>query len=142
MADEKSELEEEYDDDEAGLEGVDPEDDVIEDVEDGEIFDDDDEEDFEEDASLEEVAESEEDDEDDEVEADLSAILQERIAADDDEEEEEESSEAKDKSGESPDTEEPVSAKDDEVLCQSCFTLVSQKAIDAEGACPNCGAEM
>ena len=141
MADEKSELEEEYEDDEAGLEGVDPEDDVIEDVEDGEIFDDDDDEEFEEDASLEEVAESEEDDEDDEVEADLSAILQERISADDDEEEEE-TSDAKDKSGESSDADEPVSAKDDEVLCQSCFTLVSQKAIDAEGACPNCGAEM
>ena len=140
MADEKSELEEEYEDAEVDLEGVDPEDDAIEDVEDGEIFDDDDEE-FEEDASLEEVAESEEDDEDDEVEADLSAILQERISADDDEEEEE-SSDAKDKSGESSDTDEPVSAKDDEVLCQSCFTLVSQKAIDAEGACPNCGAEM
>ena len=140
MADEKSELEEEYEDEEAGLEGVDPEDDAIEEVEDGEIFDDDDV-DFEEDASLEEVAESEEDEEDDEVEADLSAILQERISADDDEEEEE-SSDAKDKSGESSDTEEPVSAKDDEVLCQSCFTLVSQKAIDAEGACPNCGAEM
>ncbi|GIR35082.1 MAG: hypothetical protein CM15mP49_04670 [Actinomycetota bacterium] len=75
------------------------------------------------------------------VEADLSVILQERISADDDEEEEE-SSDAKDKSGESSDTDEPVSAKDDEVLCQSCFTLVSQKAIDAEGACPNCGAEM
>ncbi|GIR35080.1 MAG: hypothetical protein CM15mP49_04650 [Actinomycetota bacterium] len=43
MADEKSELEEEYEDAEAGLEGVDPEDDAIEDVEDGEIFDDDDE---------------------------------------------------------------------------------------------------
>ena len=81
--------------------------------------------------------------EDDEVEADLSAILQERISADDDDdEEEEESSDAKDKSGESSDADEPVSAKDDEVLCQSCFTLVSQKAIDAEGACPNCSAEM
>ena len=44
MADEKSELEEEYEDAEADLEGVDPEDDAIEDVEDGEIFDDDDEE--------------------------------------------------------------------------------------------------
>ena len=140
MADEKSELEEEHEDAEADLEGVDPEDDAIEDVEDGEIFDDDDEE-FEEDASLEEVAESEEDEEDDEIEADLSVILQDRISADDDEEEEE-SSDAKDKSGESSDTDEPVSAKDDEVLCQSCFTLVSQKAIDAEGACPNCGAEM
>ena len=140
MADEKSELEEEYEDAEADLEGVDPEDDAIEDVEDGEIFDDDDEE-FEEDASLEEVAESEEDEEDDEIEADLSVILQDRISADDDEEEEE-SSDAKDKPGESSDTDEPVSAKDDEVLCQSCFTLVSQKAIDAEGACPNCGAEM
>ena len=68
--------------------------------------------------------------------------MQERISADDDEDEEEESSDAKDKSAESSDTDEPVSAKDDEVLCQSCFTLVSQKAIDAEGACPNCGAEM
>ena len=44
MADEKSELEEEYEDAEVDLESVDPEDDAIEDVEDGEIFDDDDEE--------------------------------------------------------------------------------------------------
>ena len=139
MAEEKSELDEEYEDAEADLEGVDPEDDAIEDVEDGEIFDDDDEE-FEEDASLEEVAESEEDD-DDEVEADLSAILQERIAADDDEDDDE-SNESQTNSSEKVDSDEPLSAKEDEVLCQSCFTLVSQKAIDEEGACPNCGAEM
>ncbi len=139
MAEEKSELEEEYEDAEADLEGVDPEDDAIEDVEDGEIFDDDDKE-FEEDASLEEVAESEEDD-DDEVEADLSAILQERIAADDDEDDDE-SNESQTNSSEKVDSDEPLSAKEDEVLCQSCFTLVSQKAIDEEGACPNCGAEM
>ena len=140
MAEEKSELEEEYEDAEADLEGVDPEDDAIEEVEDGEIFDDDDDE-FEEDASLEEVAESEEDDEDDEVEADLSAILQERIAADDDEDDDE-SNESQTNSSEKLDSDEPLSAKEDEVLCQSCFTLVSQKAIDEEGACPNCGAEM
>ena len=139
MAEEKSELEEEYEDAEADLDGVDPEDDAIEDVEDGELLDDDDDE-FEEDASLEEVAESEEDD-DDEVEADLSAILQERIAADDDEDDDE-SNESQTNSSEKVDSDEPLSAKEDEVLCQSCFTLVSQKAIDEEGACPNCGAEM
>ena len=105
MADEKSELEEEYEDAEADLEGVDPEDDAIEDVEDGEIFDDDDDEEFEEDASLEEVAESEEDD-DDEVEADLSAILQERIAADDDEDDDE-SNESQTNSSEKIDSDEP-----------------------------------
>ena len=137
MTEEKSELEEEYEDAEADLEGVDPEDDAIED---GEMFDDDDDEEFEEDASLEEVAESEED-EDDEVEADLSAILQERIAADDDEDDDE-SNESQTNSSEKVDSDEPLSAKEDEVLCQSCFTLVSQKAIDEEGACPNCGAEM
>jgi hypothetical protein len=137
VAEEKSELEEEYEDAEADLEGVDPEDDAIED---GEMFDDDDDEEFEEDASLEEVAESEEDD-DDEVEADLSAILQERIAADDDEDDDE-SNESQTNSSEKVDSDEPLSAKEDEVLCQSCFTLVSQKAIDEEGACPNCGAEM
>ena len=73
----------------------------------------------------------------DEVEADLSAILQERISSDDDEE--------NDKSASKPtkgDSEELVSEKDDEVLCNSCFTLVSQKAIDDEGACPNCGADI
>ena len=140
MAEEKPELDEEYEDAEADLEGVDPEDDAIEDVEDGEIFDDDDEE-FEEDASLEEVAESEEDDEDDEVEADLSAILQERIAADDDEDDEE-GENSQSNSSENSDLDEPMLAKDDEILCQSCFTLVSKKAIDKEGACPNCGAEM
>jgi len=142
VAEEKPELEEEYEDAEADLEGVDPEDEAIEDVEDGEIFDDDDDdEEFEEDASLEEVAESEEDDEDDEVEADLSAILQERIAADDDEDDEE-NGDSQASSSENSDSDEPMLAKDDEILCQSCFTLVSKKAIDKEGACPNCGAEM
>ncbi|MBD29491.1 MAG: hypothetical protein CL453_00795 [Acidimicrobiaceae bacterium] len=144
MAEEKSEVEEEYEDAEVDLDGVDPEDDAIEDVEDGEMFDDDDDDDdeeFEEDASLEEVAESEEEDDDDEVEADLSAILQERIAADDDEDEDE-SKDPQANTNETSDSEEPVSAKEDEVLCESCFTLVPQKAIDEEGACPNCGAEI
>lgn len=146
MAEEKPESEEEYDDAEVDLDGVVPEDDVIEDVEDGEIFEDDDDDDFDddfdddddEDASLEAVAESEEDD--DEVEADLSAILQERISADDDEENDAKSAESA--ASESSDTAELVSAKEDEVLCQSCFTLVQQSAIDEEGACPNCGAEI
>lgn len=141
MAEEKPESEEEYDDAEVDLDGVVPEDDVIEDVEDGEIFEDDDDDfddDDDEDASLEAVAESEEDD--DEVEADLSAILQERISADDDEENDAKSAESA--ASESSDTAELVSAKEDEVLCQSCFTLVQQSAIDEEGACPNCGAEI
>ena len=67
----------------------------------------------------------------------MCAILQERISADDDDEETE--SPTKPEAGVDV---ELVSEKDDEVLCSSCFTLVSQKAIDAEGACPNCGADI
>ena len=61
-------------------------------------------------------------------------------AADDDEDSE--LPEGESPSSEGADNQELVSAKEDEVLCQSCFTLVPQKAIDEEGACPNCGAEM
>ena len=61
-------------------------------------------------------------------------------AADDDEDSE--LPEGESPSSEGSDNQELVSAKEDEVLCQSCFTLVPQKAIDEEGACPNCGAEM
>ena len=67
----------------------------------------------------------------------MSAILQERISSDDDEE-----NDTSDSKPTQADSEELVSKKDDEVLCKSCFTLVSQKAIDAEGACPNCGADI
>lgn len=128
-------------DEEVDLEDVDPEDDAIEDLEDGEPFsgddeDGDDDDNDDEPASLEEVAEAEAE-ADDEVEADLSAILQERIAADDDEEEPESKGRVETEEGE-----QLVSEKDDEVLCSSCFTLVSQKAIDEEQACPNCGADI
>ncbi len=130
--------------DEVDFEDVDPEDDAIEDLEDGEPFSDDDDENFDDDdaddepASLEEVAEAEESEaDDDEVEADLTAILQERIAADDDEEKPESKGRVETEEGE-----QLVSKKDDEVLCSSCFTLVSQKAIDEEQACPNCGADI
>ena len=56
---------------------------------------------------------------------------------DDDEEEPESKGRVETEEGE-----QLVSEKDDEVLCSSCFTLVSQKAIDEEQACPNCGADI
>ncbi|HJM98034.1 MAG TPA: hypothetical protein QF776_07695 [Acidimicrobiales bacterium] len=134
---------EEENDEALDLEDVTPEDDAIEDVEDSELFedqddDDDDDTDFEEPASLEEVAESEEAESDsDEVEADLSSILQERISAEDDDATEKSPTNAKTENDET-----LVSEKDDEVLCSSCFTLVSQKAINAADSCPNCGADI
>ena len=133
---------EEENDEALDLEDVTPEDDAIEDVEDSELFedqdDDDDDTDFEEPASLEEVAESEEAESDsDEVEADLSSILQERISAEDDDATEKSPTNAKTENDET-----LVSEKDDEVLCSSCFTLVSQKARNAADSCPNCGADI
>ena len=125
-----------------------PEDVDLEDAEDSEIFeevdeifdedgdasDDDDFDDSEEDSSS--TASNDDDDDDDEIEADLTAILEDRIKANDDEDPEEDEAV---KSGDGEDAN-VVAKQEDEMNCPSCFLLVSKAAIEKDGECPHCGA--
>ena len=125
-----------------------PEDVDLEDAEDSEIFEEDDEifdedgdgsddDDFDdgEEASSS-TASNDDDDDDDEVEADLTAILEDRIKANDDEDPEEDEAV---KSGDGEDAN-VVAKQEDEMNCPSCFLLVSKAAIEKDGECPHCGA--
>ncbi len=125
-----------------------PEDVDLEDAEDSEIFEEDDEifdedgdasddddfDDSEEDSSS--TASNDDDDDDDEIEADLTAILEDRIKANDDEDPEEDEAV---KSGDGEDAN-VVAKQEDEMNCPSCFLLVSKAAIEKDGECPHCGA--
>ena len=129
-----------------------PEDVDLEDAEDSEIFEEDeeifdedgdgsDDDDFDdgEEASSSTASnddDDDDDDDDDEVEADLTAILEDRIKANDDEDPEE--GEAV-KSGDGEDAN-VVAKQEDEMNCPSCFLLVSKAAIEKDGECPHCGA--
>ena len=119
-----------------------PEDVDLEDAEDSEIFDEDgdasDDDDFDdsEEASSSTASNDDDDDDDDEIEADLTAILEDRIKANDDEDPEE--GEAV-KSGDGEDAN-VVAKQEDEMNCPSCFLLVSKAAIEKDGECPHCGA--
>ena len=140
MSDELEEEKDALDDDELQEDFGDdmPEDEELEGSEDGEIFDEDDDDfsdDDEEEASSADVN-SDDDDDDDEVEADLTAILEDRIKANDDENPEEGES-AKAADGEDTNV---VAKQEDEMNCPSCFLLVSKAAIEKDGECPHCGA--
>tara|TARA_B100001559_G_C16448258_1_gene597904 strand:+ start:37 stop:474 length:438 start_codon:yes stop_codon:yes gene_type:complete len=140
MSDELEEEKDTLDDDEVQEDFGDdmPEDEELEGSEDGEIFDeDDDDDDFSdgEEASSAD-ANSDDDDDDDEVEADLTAILEDRIKANDDENPEEAES-PKSADGEDANV---VAKQEDEMNCPSCFLLVSKAAIEKDGECPHCGA--
>ena len=125
-----------------------PEDVDLEDAEDSEIFEEDDEifdedgdasddddfDDSEEDSPS--TASNDDDDDDDEIEADLTAILEDRIKANDDEDPEEDEAV---KSGDGEDAN-VVAKQEDEMNCPSCFLLVSKAAIEKDGECPHCGA--
>tara|TARA_B100000131_G_scaffold263685_1_gene260614 strand:- start:2016 stop:2477 length:462 start_codon:yes stop_codon:yes gene_type:complete len=110
--------------------------------EDDEIFDEDgdgsDDDDFGngEEASSSTASNDDDDDDDDEVEADLTAILEDRIKANDDEDPEEDEAV---KSGDGEDAN-VVAKQEDEMNCPSCFLLVSKAAIEKDGECPHCGA--
>jgi len=142
MSDELEEEKDALDDDELQEDFGDdmPEDEELEGSEDGEIFDEDDD-DFSDDEDEEEEASSadgnsDDDDDDDEVEADLTAILEDRIKANDDENPEEAES-PKSADGEDANV---VAKQEDEMNCPSCFLLVSKAAIEKDGECPHCGA--
>jgi hypothetical protein len=122
-----------------------------EDGEDGEEFaadgdaaaadagDDDDDED--EDVAVPAAAADDDDEDDDDVEADLDAILKDRIAAGDDEEDDDEEDGPKTpKPAPTPSGEaEPVMARQDhEFSCPNCFLLVNRAAV-VDGECPHCG---
>lgn len=121
--------------------------DLIEDVDGDELFEEDseledDDDGFSEDDKTEnpngEVANADGDDEPDpdDVEADLTAILQDRIKAEDDEVSENSPTIRKEAGSE----EIVVAKQEDEIHCPSCFLLVSQAAVDKNGECPHCGA--
>ncbi|MEM9134384.1 MAG: hypothetical protein AAF962_12155 [Actinomycetota bacterium] len=80
--------------------------------------------------------EEDDDEEDDDVEADLEAILRDRLATEDDEEEEEGEEGAPAPAGDS-----PAAARTDEFVCPSCFLLVSPSQIvpGPDPLCPHCG---
>lgn len=80
--------------------------------------------------------EEDDDDEDpDDVEADLDAILRDRLAASEDDDDEEESD------GSERSTSSAQRSVGQEVVCQSCFLLVnpSQVTRDPDPRCPHCG---
>ena len=125
-----------------------PVEDLIEDVDGDELFEDDseleddDDDGFSEDDKAEnpnsETTNADGDDEPDpdDVEADLTAILQDRITAEDDEVSENSPAARKEAGNE----EKVVAKQEDEIHCPSCFLLVSQAAVDKNGECPHCGA--
>ena len=143
MSDELEEQDKNVEDDELADDFSDdmPDDDEIEESEDGEIFDEDGEIFDEEDDDFDDEKPSPKDDngddeDDDEVEADLTAILQERITSEDDEDAEENETSKADESDEA----NVVAKQEDEINCPSCFLLVSQAALEKDGECPHCGA--
>ena len=115
-----------------------------EDLEDAPLDDDDDDDD---ESGPTPVADSNEDDDDEDpadVEADLDAILKDRIASGEDDEEE----------GGDPSTaskkEAPVQGEEDsvearrksEVICPSCFLIIEAQIAKETGECPHCGASV
>ena len=118
-----------------------------EDLEDAPLDDDDDDEDDE--SGPTPVADSSEDDDDEDpadVEADLDAILKDRIASGEDEEEEEEGGDPSTASKK----EAPVQGEEDsvearrksEVICPSCFLIIEAQIAKETGECPHCGASV
>lgn len=144
MSDELEEQDKNVEDDELADDFSDdmPGDDDIEDSEDGEIFDEDGEifeeedDDFDEEEPSPKDENGDDEEDDDEVEADLTAILQERITSEDDEDPEEKEPSKADESDEA----NVVAKQEDEINCPSCFLLVSQAALEKDGECPHCGA--
>ena len=134
MSDELKEEKDALDDDELEEDFGDdmPEDEELEDSEGGEILDD------EEEASSDDANsdDDDDDDDDDEVEADLTAILEDRIKANDDENPEQAES-VKSVDGEDANV---VAKQEDEMNCPTCSLLVSKAAIEKDGECPHCGA--
>ena len=71
----------------------------------------------------------------DDVEADLEAILRDRISASDDDEEDEDEGPATDPGG----TDQPSARQETELVCPHCFLLVQAETIAETGECGHCG---
>ena len=117
-----------------------------EDFEESELDDDDDiDEDDEEAPTAAEGSDEEDDDDPADVEADLDAILKDRIASGEDEEEEDGNSQPAEVSTDtSPQgEEESVEARrKGEVTCNSCFLIIEAQIAKETGECPHCGASV
>jgi len=115
---------EDFSDDEAVLDGDDADDDD----------DDDDDEPAPKARKVEEDDDDDDDDEDpDDVEADLEAILRDRMAAEEDDDDDD-----AEEAGGAPKAEGPSGARNDEFVCDSCFLLVnrSQFGSSKDPRCP------
>ena len=83
-------------------------------------------------------SDEDDDDDDDDVEADLDAILKDRIAAGDDEDDDDEQVASK-KPAVATGEAEPVQARqENEFSCPHCFLLVNPASV-VNGECPHCG---
>lgn len=71
----------------------------------------------------------------DDVEADLEAILRDRISASDDDEEDEDEGPATTPGG----TDQPSARQETELVCPHCFLLVQAETIAETGECGHCG---
>ena len=146
MSDEEAVQDLESDADEELNEG--PGDDVTDDTDDTDVTDDTDDTDGSGDDEDDEDADEKgprpvggsehEDDEEpdpDDVEADLEAILRDRISASDDDEEDEDEGPATDPGG----TDQPSARQETELVCPHCFLLVQAETIAETGECGHCG---
>ena len=118
-----------------------------EDLEDAPLDDDDEEEDDEDDESGPvAVSDSNDDDDDDpaDVEADLDAILKDRIASgeDDDGDEEQKSAPTKKEAPVQSDEESVEARRKGEVTCPSCFLIIESQIAKDTGECPHCGGSV
>ena len=71
----------------------------------------------------------------DDVEADLEAILRDRISASDDEDEDEDEGPATTPGG----TDQPSARQETELVCPHCFLLVQAATVAETGECGHCG---
>ena len=78
-----------------------------------------------------------------EVEADLDAILKDRIASGEDDDDEEQESSAPKKEAPAQSDEESVEARrKGEVTCPSCFLIIESQIAKDTGECPHCGGSV
>ena len=120
-----------------------------EDLEDAPLDDEDEEEEEDEDddeSGPVAVSDSNDDDDDDpaDVEADLDAILKDRIASgeDDDGDEEQKSAPAKKEAPVQSDEESVEARRKGEVTCPSCFLIIESQIAKDTGECPHCGGSV
>ena len=140
MSDEEAVQDLESDADEELNEG--PGDDVTDDTDDTDDTDgsgdDEDDEDADEKGPRPVDRSGHEDDEEpdpDDVEADLEAILRDRISASDDDEEDEDEGPATTPGG----TDQPSARQETELVCPHCFLLVQAETVAETGECGHCG---